>query len=208
MVAVESALQDRFGSHAGWAHNTLFISELASQRHVLPAHLHPGHRGRMPRKAKVPNEEEGADLEGPVTPPQQLGRGQRGAARSAGAKRRIASTSSVKQEPEQDDAMDEASLRQPSVGFHLQPAGEQPEKSERALEPIAEVQEQTATVSKLVEGAALEAFAEVRQVDADAKAQVSDAVQNLQADGAGSSSRRTRKVARKTTRPQSVDARI
>jgi len=44
MVAVESALNDRFGSHAGWAHNTLFISELTSQRHVLPAHLHPGYR--------------------------------------------------------------------------------------------------------------------------------------------------------------------
>lgn len=34
--AVEEALQQRFGSHAGWAHNVLFISELAQMRHLLP----------------------------------------------------------------------------------------------------------------------------------------------------------------------------
>ena len=34
--AVEEALQERFGSHAGWAHNVLFISELAQMRHLLP----------------------------------------------------------------------------------------------------------------------------------------------------------------------------
>lgn len=33
---VEEALQERFGSHAGWAHNVLFISELAQMRHLLP----------------------------------------------------------------------------------------------------------------------------------------------------------------------------
>ena len=56
MAAVEAALQQRFGSHAGWAHNTLFISELASQRHHLPAHLQPqGHgRPRAARSASAP----------------------------------------------------------------------------------------------------------------------------------------------------------
>ena len=34
--SVEAALQERFGSHAGWAHNTLFIAELPSMRHLLP----------------------------------------------------------------------------------------------------------------------------------------------------------------------------
>ena len=42
MVAVEQAFIERFGPWAGWAHNTLFISELASQRDRLPAHLQPG----------------------------------------------------------------------------------------------------------------------------------------------------------------------
>ena len=43
MVAVEAAFIERFGEHAGWAHNTLFISDLASQQHRLPAQLrsHP-----------------------------------------------------------------------------------------------------------------------------------------------------------------------
>ncbi len=41
MTAVEEAFQNRFGGHAGWAHNTLFISELATQRHLLPEHLQP-----------------------------------------------------------------------------------------------------------------------------------------------------------------------
>ncbi|KAK9805430.1 hypothetical protein WJX73_005270 [Symbiochloris irregularis] len=39
MVAVEQAFEQAFGSHCGWAHNTLFISELASQRHRLPPAL-------------------------------------------------------------------------------------------------------------------------------------------------------------------------
>lgn len=34
MAAVEQALVSRFGPYAGWAHNTLFIAELASQRHL------------------------------------------------------------------------------------------------------------------------------------------------------------------------------
>ena len=42
MVAVEDAFIERFGLWAGWAHNTLFISELATQRKRLPEHLRPG----------------------------------------------------------------------------------------------------------------------------------------------------------------------
>lgn len=33
---VQQAFVDRFGPYAGWAHNCLFISELASHRHLLP----------------------------------------------------------------------------------------------------------------------------------------------------------------------------
>jgi hypothetical protein len=46
MAAVEAALQERFGSHAGWAHNTLFIAELAMHRDLLPAQLQPGGRAK------------------------------------------------------------------------------------------------------------------------------------------------------------------
>lgn len=53
MVAVEAALQERFGSHAGWAHNTLFISELASHRHLLPPQLQPGGRANSSVSAKA-----------------------------------------------------------------------------------------------------------------------------------------------------------
>ena len=35
-MQVEQAFQDVFGPYAGWAHNVLFISELASQKHRLP----------------------------------------------------------------------------------------------------------------------------------------------------------------------------
>lgn len=38
-ASVAAAFTDRFGAYAGWAHNTLFISELASHRHLLPEHL-------------------------------------------------------------------------------------------------------------------------------------------------------------------------
>jgi hypothetical protein len=33
---VQQAFVDRFGPYAGWAHNCLFISELASYKHLLP----------------------------------------------------------------------------------------------------------------------------------------------------------------------------
>lgn len=39
MQAVEDAFIERFGPWAGWAHNTLFISELATQQEHLPEHL-------------------------------------------------------------------------------------------------------------------------------------------------------------------------
>ena len=39
MQAVEDAFIDKFGPWAGWAHNTLFISELATQQQHLPEHL-------------------------------------------------------------------------------------------------------------------------------------------------------------------------
>ncbi|GFR48120.1 hypothetical protein Agub_g9947, partial [Astrephomene gubernaculifera] len=42
---VAGAFRERFGEYAGWAHNTLFISELASQQHRLPPHLREGGRG-------------------------------------------------------------------------------------------------------------------------------------------------------------------
>ncbi|PNH05522.1 N-glycosylase/DNA lyase, partial [Tetrabaena socialis] len=39
---VQQIFVDRFGPYAGWAHNTLFISELASQQHRLPDKLRQG----------------------------------------------------------------------------------------------------------------------------------------------------------------------
>lgn len=39
MAAVEQAFAQAFGPYCGWAHNTLFISELASQKHRLPVRL-------------------------------------------------------------------------------------------------------------------------------------------------------------------------
>lgn len=33
---VQQAFVDRFGPYAGWAHNCLFVSELASHKHLLP----------------------------------------------------------------------------------------------------------------------------------------------------------------------------
>jgi hypothetical protein len=69
MVAVRSALQNRSGSHAGWAHNTLFISVAASLRHVLPAHHHPGAQVRAPLKTSVPDEGSDEDMAGRVMPP-------------------------------------------------------------------------------------------------------------------------------------------
>lgn len=52
MVAVEEAFIERFGPWAGWAHNTLFISELASQRERLPEHLQPAGKARAGKAQK------------------------------------------------------------------------------------------------------------------------------------------------------------
>lgn len=35
-AVVQQAFVDRFGPYAGWAHNCLFVSELASHKHLLP----------------------------------------------------------------------------------------------------------------------------------------------------------------------------
>ena len=50
-MAVEDAFIDRFGSHAGWAHNVLFISDLASHKHHLPPHLQPASAARRIKPA-------------------------------------------------------------------------------------------------------------------------------------------------------------
>ena len=53
-VAVEQAFIERFGPWAGWAHNTLFISELASQKDRLPAHLQAGAKVKPKTALKAP----------------------------------------------------------------------------------------------------------------------------------------------------------
>eukprot|EP00879_Flechtneria_rotunda_P019415 GHRR01020392.1.p1 GENE.GHRR01020392.1~~GHRR01020392.1.p1 ORF type:complete len:645 (+),score=244.11 GHRR01020392.1:58-1992(+) len=47
---VQQVLVERFGTYAGWAHNTLFISELASHKQLLPTGL-AGSNGSSSRKA-------------------------------------------------------------------------------------------------------------------------------------------------------------
>lgn len=63
MVAVEQAFIERFGPWAGWAHNTLFISELASQRDRLPAHLQPGAKTKPKPAPKAPQLEPPAGID-------------------------------------------------------------------------------------------------------------------------------------------------
>ena len=53
MLAVEDAFIERFGPWAGWAHNTLFISELATQRERLPEHLRPGGKVKASKSQKA-----------------------------------------------------------------------------------------------------------------------------------------------------------
>ena len=179
MVAVESALQDKFGSHAGWAHNTLFISELASQRHVLPAHLHPGARGRAPKKTSAPDEGSVDDMAGPVTPPQKFGRGQRIAGRSAGTKRRtVEAEPDTQKASEQSDAINDSSQSQPATPPGVEKAAARSAAkaaSRRGSRVKHELQDEgvvlkteavhsSAIVSEFIEEAAIEAFADVRQV--------------------------------------------
>ena len=53
MVQVEDAFIERFGPYAGWAHNVLFISDLAASKQYLPASLQPG--GRVKVKTEAPD---------------------------------------------------------------------------------------------------------------------------------------------------------
>ena len=50
MDAVEEAVIKVFGSHAGWAHNTLFIAELAHVRAALPEELRTPPRAKAEKK--------------------------------------------------------------------------------------------------------------------------------------------------------------
>ena len=54
MGEVEDTFIARFGSHAGWAHNVLFISDLADFKKQMPEHLQTG---RTPKKKKPKKEE-------------------------------------------------------------------------------------------------------------------------------------------------------
>ena len=62
MAAVEQAFEKVFGPYCGWAHNTLFISDLASQRHRLPPHL----GGTLQSPAVVPSSSQAAATAGPL----------------------------------------------------------------------------------------------------------------------------------------------
>ncbi len=184
-------------------------------------------RGRTPKKSRGPEEDAGDNLDSPVTPPQQLGRGKRKAARSAGTKRAApdasavkqehvqdsmaddanlgqlaaavpgtptlhplvaranskrrtrntsTSTDCVKQEPVQDSMVADDSLSQPATPLNAAKALQLPAQhsgerkiSEAMLKVEGEQLQGSASVSKAVEVAAMEAFAEVRQVDSAAK---------------------------------------
>ena len=52
MVAVEEAFIQKFGQYAGWAHNVLFISDLASSKTHLPEHLWPKTQGKSEKIKK------------------------------------------------------------------------------------------------------------------------------------------------------------
>jgi len=224
-------------------------------------------RGRTPNKGREPEEDAGADSDGPVTPPQQLGRGKRSAARSAGtkrgapdasavkqehvpnsmaddaglnalaaavpgppvthslgsganSKRRTKNTSTrtdcVKQEPVQDSMVAEDSQSQPATPLKAATAQQLPAQhskeradNEAVLKVEGEQLQGSASVSKAVEGAAMEAFAEVRQVDpaakvdADAVASVTSEMQ--QAKQPGSRSRKDPRVARKVALAESAN---
>ena len=52
MDEVEAAIVAVFGSHAGWAHNTLFVAELAHVRAGLPEELRTPPRPKTAKKEK------------------------------------------------------------------------------------------------------------------------------------------------------------
>ena len=67
MDAVEDAIVAVFGAYAGWAHNTLFIAELAHVRAALPEELRtpPRQKVATPKKeAKTEGEEGGGVAKG------------------------------------------------------------------------------------------------------------------------------------------------
>lgn len=217
MSAVEAALQDRFGSHAGWAHNTLFVSELASQRHVLPAHLHPGARDKAARKSSAPvqDADAAADLSEPATPPQLLGRGQRSTARRASATRSAGVKPNSKHEAEEAGAAHLSSHDQPvsSAGgaevLRADPSAEKlimgdgREGSNAALDILSEAHivkaegsAHVAVVSKLVEVAAMEAFSEVRPADVSPKTPLAEVKCEEEQQVSPEGKKRTRKVRR------------
>ena len=217
MTAVESALQDRFGSHAGWAHNTLFISELASQRHVLPAHLHPGARGKAARKGSAAVQDAGAQAEisEPTTPPQLLGRGQRSTARRVSAKRGAAVKPDSKPEAEDAKLPQLCSHDQPSPAagaaqvLKAEPSdersnmGEGREGSTAALDILdeahkvkAEGSAQGALVSELVEVAVMDAFSEVRPTDLSPKTPLAEGERTEEQHVAPKGKRRSKNVRR------------
>ena len=215
MIAVESALQDRFGSHAGWAHNTLFISELASQRHVLPAHLHPGARGKAARRGSAPVQDAGAEAElsEPATPPQLLSRGQRGATRRSSAKRSARVKPESKHEAEDADAPHLCSHDQPSPSGTAAEAvkdepsdersnmGEGGEGYKAALDLLkegftlkAEGSEPSARVTELVEVAAMDAFTAVRPADLSPKTPLAEGEGTGEQRAAPKGKRRSKKA--------------
>lgn len=60
MLQVEEAFINRFGPYAGWAHNVLFISDLASSRQYLPENLRTGSGGV--KKIKMDRQEDDAGI--------------------------------------------------------------------------------------------------------------------------------------------------
>ena len=52
MEKVEDAIVGVFGEYAGWAHNTLFVAELAHVRASLPEELRTPPRAKAPKKEK------------------------------------------------------------------------------------------------------------------------------------------------------------
>jgi len=58
--AVQAAFEQRFGPFCGWAHNTLFVSEIPAFRQRLPEHLRSAPVPKRPRKRKNPSSSQAA----------------------------------------------------------------------------------------------------------------------------------------------------
>ncbi|KXZ55139.1 hypothetical protein GPECTOR_3g29 [Gonium pectorale] len=73
---VQQIFVERFGPYAGWAHNTLFISELAGQQHRLPEQLRQGKAavaGRRKRAAGGAAADDAGDGDGEAAGPEKDG---------------------------------------------------------------------------------------------------------------------------------------